>query len=375
MKNQFNQEYNDSMDTLRFSDQAKEAMIQRLMAENRPQEKGHRPTMKKALYIGLAAVLLVGALTGAAVYTRWSAILPQAESTTQAQREQAERTGLSTAPQQNLKNGDITSVTQNGVTISVRQTLADRTSARLVFTISGWKAPEGRQPFMMPELRFEGDPGSYSADGEFYHKPFDWENHVAIYPDGTPVPLDKDGDPIYIYETDAGDIEFMLTINANNLADCFGKKVFIDIDSLGTSELTDYTPELEGPWNLSWTLTGSESVAVTDVDQPIGETGILVKEVTLSPLSVEVLLQLKEEFKDFDEEPFRPDLAGYRTKDGTEHINLHGGGSEGYEDREKGLYRLRRSSDGIVDFDAVDALLFRDWDEAGNTTTYTVELP
>ena len=376
MRTDIQKEYSDSMDRLCFSPQAKQAMIASLCAEIGHQKKGRHLTMKKAVYIILAAVLLTATLTGAAVYTRWAASLPQTKNTTQQQREQAEKTDLVSHPQQKPQNGDVTSVTKNGVAVSVRQTLADRTSARLVLTVSGWKAPEGKQPFMMPEFRFEGDPGSYGIGGEVYHKPFTWENHVAIYPDGTPVPLDPDGDPVCIYETDTGDIEFLYTINAEDLKDCFGKKFYMDIGSLGISERAEYTPLLEGPWNLSWTLTGSESAQALPVNLPIGDTGIRLKEVTVSPLALEVLLALQEEFTGFDTlEPFQPEPAGYRTKDGTRHMELNGGGSDLYEDRAKGLYRMRRSSDSILDPENIDAILFQGWDEQGKEILYTVELP
>ena len=376
LKTDNRKEYSQAMDALCFSQQAKQAMTASLCAQLDRQKKGSHLHMKKAIYVMIAAALLTAFMTGAAMYTRWAASLPQAESTTQEQREQAEKTGLSQEPRKEPKQDDVASVTQNGVTISVDQTLADRTSARLVFTISGWKAPEGSQPFLMPELEFEGDPGSYGISGEFYHKPFTWENHVAVYPDGSPVPLDKDGDPICIYETDSGDIEFMLTINAQDLTECFGKKVRIHIPDLGTSENTEYKPLLEGPWDLSWTLRGSESTMVVPVDQPIGDTGIRLKEVTLSPLALEVQLKLKEEFTGFDTlEPFRPALAGYRTLDGQEHRDLMGGGGDRYEDRENGLYRIRRSSDSILDPEQITAILFVDWDSAGKEILYTVELP
>lgn len=364
------------MDRLCFSEQAKKNMTASLCAELDRQKKGSHMNMKKVFYTILAAVLLTASLTGAAVYTRWAASLPQAETTTQKQREEAEKTGLSKEPQKAPETDDVASVTKNGVTISVRQTLADRTSARLVFTISGWKVPEGKHPSLMSEFKLEGNPGSYGASGEFYHKPFQWEDHVAKYPDGTPVPLDADGDPVCIYETDTGDLEYLITLNGDDLANCFGKKISLNISSLGISEHTDHTPLVEGPWNLSWTLTGSESTTVAAVDQPIGDTGILLKEVTLSPLTLDVLLQLKEEFTGFDTlEQFRPALVGYRTRDGQEHRDLMAGGSDIYEDRVQNLFRLRRSSDGILEPEQIDAVLFADWDESGKEILYTVALP
>lgn len=377
MNNPIKEEYTREMDSLRFSDQAKEAMIRSLVEQSVHQKKGNRNAMKKAVYIILAAVLLVATMTGAAVYTRWSRSLPQAQNTTQTQREQAEKTGLSSRPEKQAPKGDVTSATANGITVTLVQTLVDQSEADLVFKISGYhNYPQDQQPMMMPELDFEKQI-SMGAFGNVSCRPVDYVDGVWQFEDGSPVPLDEAGDPIFQYADENGDLEFLLTIQSDELSQLFGTPIKLTFRDMGISEKAHYTPLVQGPWELSWTLEGSQEAETIPVEKPIGDTGIILKEVTISPLNLTVLLQLKEEFTGFDTlEPFQPALVGVRTRDGVLHKDFNGGGSENYVDREKNLFSLRRSFDGILEIDQIDAILFVGWDsEAKEEILYTVPLP
>ena len=385
MKNQFNQEYNDSMDTLRFSDQAKEAMIQRLMAENRPQEKGHRPTMKKAIFAALAAVMLAATLTGAAVFTRWEKSLPQTEHTTQKQREEAEKSGLSASPAKNPEDNAITSVTDQGVTISVAQTIVDKYSAELVFKISGFELPQGQEPFCSPSgILLDGKSDFFTAmGGSFYdHTTYNAQGE-RVYEDGTPLAEDKDGNIILHYADQDGTLEYIWHIDSrDDLSQYYGKEMEFSFDSLGVSSgKAEYTPTVKGNWTLRWTFNGNSDARTVTVEKPIGDTGIILKEAEISSINLEVQLKLKEHFDGFHElEPFHPYLVGVRYKDGTLHKDISTGGSEIYEDEANELFRIRRNCDGILEPEQVDAILFADYVRNSDTqefeeVLYTVELP
>ena len=58
-----------SMDAIHFSGDDKERMVALLMSAEAPRQ---RRSGKKLLLLALAATLVVGALTGAAVFSRWS---------------------------------------------------------------------------------------------------------------------------------------------------------------------------------------------------------------------------------------------------------------------------------------------------------------
>lgn len=380
MKTQFSKEYNDSIDALRFSDQAKEAMIQALMAESRPQKKGQRRTMKKAMLVVLAAVMLIATLTGAAVFTRWSKALPQTQRTSQHQREEAEKSGLSVSPAQNTEDNSVTSVTDQGVTISVEQTIVDKYTAELVFKISGFDLPDGQEPFCSPSsILLDGKDDFYSImGGDFYDHTTHNDNGEWVYEDGTPVATDENGCAVLHYADQNGNLEYAVHINArDDLSQYFGKEIQFSFDSLGISSgKAMYTPTLKGNWTLRWTFDGNAKSRTVTVEKPIGDTGIILKEAEISSINLEVQLQLKEHFDGFDTlEPFRPYLVGVRCKDGTVHRDISGG-KDSYEDPEKELFRLRRGCNGILEPENVDAILFEDYDpDTQEQILYTVELP
>ena len=76
-----------SMDAIHFSGDDKERMVALLMSAEAPRQ---RRSGKKLLLLALAATLVVGALTGAAVFTRWSRSAQTAYNPPQQVKEQAE---------------------------------------------------------------------------------------------------------------------------------------------------------------------------------------------------------------------------------------------------------------------------------------------
>lgn len=77
-----------SMDAIHFSGDDKERMVALLMSAEAPRQ---RRSGKKLLLLALAATLVVGALTGAAVFTRWSRSAQTAYNPPQQVKEQAEK--------------------------------------------------------------------------------------------------------------------------------------------------------------------------------------------------------------------------------------------------------------------------------------------
>ena len=95
MKHNVKAELRQSMDAIHFSGDDKERMVEFLVsAEAAPEKRSG----KKLLLVTLAATLVVGALTGAAVFTRWSRSAQAAYNPPQQIKEQAEKTGLSAQP-------------------------------------------------------------------------------------------------------------------------------------------------------------------------------------------------------------------------------------------------------------------------------------
>ena len=127
MKHNLKSEMKQSMDSLRFSDEEKNAMVYDLL-DRANQEKPKKHSRRKLVIIALAACLSLTMLTGAAVYTRWSTTAQTRYNPSQDVKEQAEKSGLSVMLEETKgkENSDeVLSVTDQGVTITAVQSIVD----------------------------------------------------------------------------------------------------------------------------------------------------------------------------------------------------------------------------------------------------------
>ena len=153
-----------SMDAIHFSGDDKERMVALLMSAEAPRQ---RRSGKKLLLLALAATLVVGALTGAAVFTRWSRSAQTAYNPPQQVKEQAEKSGLSVMledKQKEVAPGEVLSATDQGITITAVQSIVDSYGADLFFRVEGFTLPEGRNP----ELFWDRDDVTIDGSTEFH---------------------------------------------------------------------------------------------------------------------------------------------------------------------------------------------------------------
>lgn len=106
---------------------------------------------KKKLLLLLAAVLVMGTMTAARFYTRWSATMQLGnyggEQPSEQIKSQAEKTGLSVVPTKAKGNKqEAITATDNGITVTVAQTLADQYGGRVIFRIEAWNWRTDRLP-------------------------------------------------------------------------------------------------------------------------------------------------------------------------------------------------------------------------------------
>ena len=158
MRRSIKQDFNTSMEQLRFSPEAKEEMVQKLMQTQKEQTM-YRNNRRKMTLIPLAATLILATLTGAAVFTRWSTTAQTRYNPSQDIKEQAEKSGLSvmleeTKGEENPK--EVLSVTDQGITITAVQTIVDNYRAEITFRIDGFDLPEDEDPFVWPTVTIDG---------------------------------------------------------------------------------------------------------------------------------------------------------------------------------------------------------------------------
>ena len=221
MRRSIKQDFNTSMEQLRFSPEAKEEMVQKLMQTQKEQTM-YRNNRRKMTLIPLAATLILATMTGAAVFTRWSRSAQHRYNPSQDIKEQAGKSGLSvmleeTKGEENPK--EVLSVTDQGITITAVQTIVDEYGAELTFRIEGFELPEDRDPSTWPIVTIDGDLNFYSSQsGGFFDGTTRNEDGKRVYVStGEPVRSrdDEFHSVILDYVADDGSLEFTHHISFN----------------------------------------------------------------------------------------------------------------------------------------------------------------
>ena len=235
MKRNIRTEIVTSMDDLHFSQSQKDAMVQTILTA---QHRTAKPISRRRLvFLAAAAVMLVAMLTGAAVFTRWSDTAQHRYNPSEEVKEQAQMSGLSVLLETENPN-EVLTVTDNGITITAVQTIADNYGAEVTFRIEGFDLPEGKLPQTWPEVTIDGDPhfgggqtGSF-FDGTTINERGDWV-YVST---GEPVKLQQDGEyqsVVLDFVADDGSLEYTHHIRFEETDGRYlGKEIVFTFDSM-----------------------------------------------------------------------------------------------------------------------------------------------
>jgi len=364
MRRNIRSEYRQSMDCLHFSRESKDAMLDALLAQMEsaaPRRK--RRSGKKLLFLTLAAALVLTMLTGAAAYTRWSKSMNVHYNATQQQREHAQKTGLSTLLETTPKDeSQVVSATDQGITVTVVQTVADNYSMQITYRIEGYTLPDGADPALDGWVTsIGGDSDFYtSGTGSFFDGTMRNEKDEWVYLDGTPVAFDDSGSAILRYTDSDGALEYTMYYKFNDTSGSyFGKEIVVNFTGFGHSTgKAMHTIDVEGNWELRWTLTGAQSTLHYTPNAPIGDSGHTLLEAEVAPTALRAVLKTKDYFQGFETlEPFPTQLLGVQKKDGT-IVCCAGGGREGYSDPDNLICELVVICNDILKPEDVTALVF-----------------
>ena len=380
MKRSMKMGMQESMDALRFSREEKDAMVRALtprMGEERPRNRGGR----KMMLAVMAAVLLLAMLTGAAVFARWSVTAQNRYKPSEEVKAQAEKSGLSVMLEETKEAdpNEVLSVTDQGITITAVQTIVDKYHAEITFRIEGFELPEDEDPYVCPTVTIDGDLFFYgSQSGGFYDGTTRNENGERVYAStGEPVKSrdDEFQSVILDWVADDGSMEYTHYISFNETdGRYFGKEIvftFNSIDIQGHQKAGPSIPQVEGNWELKWTLTGADNNIQCTPNAKIGDSDVVLLDAEIGQLSVKTRYQLKDYWEGWNELVTLPQaVCGIRMKDGSEHICIPS--TSGFEDQENMIYFIESTMfDAILDVSQVESLMFhKGWekDVAGNPT-------
>lgn len=335
-------------------------------SESGKPKTGH---LKILLIAAMVSTMLL--LTGAGLYTRWSNTAQARYQPSEQIKDQAEKSGLSTvvSETQTAENtGEVLSVTDQGITISLVQTIVDNYRAELTFRIQGFELPEGRYPAVWPVVTLDGSDEDFfsSCSGSF----FDGTTHNAqgkrVYTDGTPVQRDADGSVILRYADSDGSLEYTEYISFQKTdGRYFGKEIQVTFPDIGldsTQMAVPYDPVVQGNWTLKWTLTGTGDNISIAPNAEIGDTGVVLLDAEIGQKTIRTRYQVPALWDGWDELVTLPQaIYGVRMKDGAQYLCVPG--TSGFEDQEKMIYFVESNMfDAILDPSQVESLLFfKDW--------------
>lgn len=303
---------------------------------------------KKKLLLLLAAVLIMGTMTAATFYTRWSATMQLGNyggvQPSEQIKSQAEKTGLTVVPTKTKGNKqEAITATDNGITVTVVQTLADQYGGRVIFRIEGLELEDGQAPWAWWDFLIDGQPLAQSEYGVGLGAHF--FDGITTDSQGNPIyikngqPISKEGEHqewVMDYQLSDGSIEYCVDLEwiKNSL---LGKEVTFSFTGFGIQGDTKYDEEnmtVPGKWELTWTLEGytGEPKKWTP-NTKIGDLPMSLSEVEIGQYSMKITYQMDEQvftnYADFDDfqmqNAWNPHPAGVRLKDGTDiYVNGRG---------------------------------------------------
>lgn len=291
-------------------------------------KKKDRPGFKKKwIAVALVAVLAVGTLSvSAATDFKWYGLIKEAMFMTDAKEDAVEKYDMASVVGQ--------SVTDNGVTITVEQTVCDADNFFVVLSIEGVEAPASAEESIVFEHFNISSSQNYG--GEYFG-------------------VDEEtGKLLYLWQGSlmgTNNLGTTLTMELGNLMKCNYK----------LEELW----RVDGTWNFQIPIEGSAAEVVKELHAPTGNPEIMLEKVTLTPLSIEYETSYNdpEQMREWWDDPNQPDEAtsdgfyGFLMKDGTIESAYYGGMNSSAHPGFTG--RTTNQSYGtVIDLDQIEALLF-----------------
>ena len=300
---------------------------------------------KKLLFV-LAATLIMGTMTAAAVFTRWSTTMQLGNyggvQPSEQIKKQAEQSGLSVIPTE-TKDGkqEPISATDNGITVTLAQTVMDQYGGKAIFRIEGLELEEGQAPWAWFDFLIDGKSCSQygmALSAEFFDGiASDADGNLVYTKDGKPVQRVGENQELLLdYQLPDGSIEYSVDFDWRG-NDIFGKEMVFTFTGFGVQrEKLDHDMTVPGKWELRWTLEGSaEEPLKWTPNAKIGNEGVTLITAEIGQYSMKLTYHIDETSED---EHDLMKIASIRLKDGTD-IQVDGRGYSQW-DPERRLYTV-----------------------------------
>lgn len=317
------------------------------------QKKSRKPFGRKKLLLLLAAALLIGTMTAAAAYTRWSATMQfgnnRGAQPSEQLKKQAEQSGLVVLPTETGENkGTVISATDNGITVTLIQTIMDLYGGKAVFRIQGLDLEEGQAPWAWYDWLIDGKDWTQlgiSGGAQFFDGVIIDEAGNAVYAkNGLSVVESPEQGWILDYQLADGSIEFSVDFAWQGI-EVFGKEIVFTFSGFGIQGEKFEDEDImthPGTWELRWTLQGStQEPKKWTPNAKIGDWDLTLVEAEIGQFSMKMTYRLGDQYVDdwdfVEQTGWHPAPASFRLKDGSD-IEAQGGGSGVSWDPDTHLY-------------------------------------
>lgn len=307
-------------------------------------DKKIRSPKKKYAVLAMTAVLAVGTVSVYAAYINWSQGLKEELQITQEQQESLQENGMAAFAD--------ASVTDAGITVSALQSITDNYYTYLSFKVEGYHLEDGKQPYFENVSVTVDGKQDFSSGSSFYSGIVSDNDGMAVYADGSALETTEDGKIIEHYVMDDGSMEYHMVLAKGDEKGYFiGKKLHVEFENLGTVAKAEYFSDITGKWELDMTLGGADTSTIIQTGEQLGDTGLTLTSVELSPISIRAAYDGTA----VDQEAEIPMITGLVFKDGTRIEGIYGG--PGSEVTEGSQHITSFALDRVINPDQVVAVL------------------
>lgn len=316
---------------------------------------------KKYRMSRVAAAIIVGMLTVSTVSVsayalyHWSNGMKGRFQVSSSDTASLEKTGVADFPDEKKETK---SVTKNGVTVSVVQTLVDNYYAYIAFQVKGYQIGKKETP-TFDHMKCTLDGKMVSTCSSFYDGLSNDGNGNVIMGDGSALSTGKDISLVNSYVQKDGTLEYHILMYTDGTRGYFSNKtVNIKLSDLGIyGKKEEVKVEKKGTWSFAWKLSGSSASKVKKVNATLGNTGVVVSECEVSPISLRAVIDTSNKKKGtMSKDVDYPPITGVKLKDGTVLTCIIGGGIEEHD--KDGRWEAIFATSRIIDVDEVESFLF-----------------
>lgn len=314
---------------------------------NREMNK-NKPSISKLAVACITGVCVLGIGTSVYAYRNWNQMLTDKLQADSRVQEISNQNGTSDFPE--------LSQTDAGVTVTADQTIVDQNFAYISFLVDGYTPEQGAQPaFQDVDITVDGQ--HYSTQAIFDDGMIVDEMGRSVHADGSPLRTDAEGNVIEQaqYVQKDGKLYYEIILYSDGNSGCFlDQEIRVYLRNLGVyGENEGIQVAKEGNWSFAWKLSGNSSSQVYRINQTLGDTGFVIKEIELSPISIRVASDVSG--VSGMEQENAPRVYGVKLTDGTVHPFIVEGG---WSRSDGGIYQSLESTNRIIVPDDIASVLF-----------------